>query len=181
MSVYPVLATDYREVMGQPPAPVSMQSTPVASVSFDDAQTFIEKLSKTTGENYRMPSETEWEYACRAGSRTRYSCGDRIDSTMAMFGAAAGPIAAGTFRPNAFGLYDMHGNVREWTADLWHESYDFTPLDGTPSLDGHGSMRVVRGGGWCDDATLLRSAARMRATQSVRSQFIGLRIVRVLG
>ena len=151
------------------------------NVSFQDVSAFLTSLSATTGESYRLPSETEWEYACRAGSRSRYSFGDAIDASMAAFGRSAGPVAPGSLKANAFGLYDMHGNVREWTADLWHESYESTPSDGSPALEGHGSMRVVRGGGWSDSAALLRSAARMRATESIRSNVIGFRVVRVLG
>jgi formylglycine-generating enzyme required for sulfatase activity len=139
------------------------------------------KLVSATKENYRIPSEAEWEYACRAGSRTRYSCGDMIDSAHAAFGLTAGPVEPGSFPPNAFGLYDMHGNIREWTADLWHDSYELTPSDGRPATEGHASMRLVRGGGWCDHAALLRSAARMRATQSIRSEVIGFRVARTLG
>ena len=206
IGVHPVLVAEYRMLIGQLPAPIpaaaeppprwgffkpkAPQSVPVTAfvdaapvtwISFDDARTLVEKLSQATGERYRIPSETEWEYACRAGSQTRYSCGDRLDTTMALYASTAGPATAGKYRPNAFGLHDMHGNVREWTADLWHESYDSTPLDGSPAIDGHGSMRVVRGGGWCDDVSLLRSATRMRATESSRSQFIGVRIARALG
>jgi formylglycine-generating enzyme required for sulfatase activity len=154
---------------------------PMTNVSFQDANALLTSLSATSGETYRLPSETEWEYACRAGSRSRYSFGDSIDATMAAFGRSAGPVAPGSFHANAFGLYDMHGNVREWTADLWHESYESTPLDGSPALEGHGSMRVVRGGGWSDSAPMLRSAARMRATESIRSNVIGFRVVRLLG
>jgi hypothetical protein len=100
---------------------------------------------------------------------------------LTFFASSAGPVAPGSFRANAFGLYDMHGNVREWTTDLWHESYESTPLDGSPAIEGHGSMRVVRGGGWSDSAPLLRSAARMRATQSIRTSVIGFRVARTLG
>jgi len=91
---------------------------------------------------------------------------------------SSGPVAPGAFQPNAFGLYDMHGNVREWTADLWHESYDMTPPDGSAAMEGHGSMRVARGGAWCDGPAMLRSAARMRATQTSRSPAIGFRVAR---
>ena len=90
-------------------------------------------------------------------------------------------MEVGRFPVNAFGLYDMHGNVREWTADLWHDSFDGTPADGRPALEGHGSMRLVRGGCWSDGPGLLRSAARMRATQSIRSGIIGFRLARSLG
>ena len=75
----------------------------------------------------------------------------------------------------------MHGNVREWTADLWHDSYDLTPQDGRPALDGHSSRRIVRGGGWRDSAPMLRSAARMRATRSIRADVIGFRVARSVG
>ncbi len=205
IGVYPVLVSEYEAVMGAlpklpapPPAPHGLidffkrapapasatiqwnQSAPVTYVSFDDAEAFLARITTATGETYRLPSEAEWEYACRAGSRTRYSFGDTIDATMAVFGAATGPAAAGSFPPNAFGLYDMHGNVREWTADLWHESYDATPLDGSPAIEGHGSMRVVRGGGWCDGPSLLRSAARMRATDLSQTNVIGFRVARAL-
>ncbi|HLH11989.1 MAG TPA: SUMF1/EgtB/PvdO family nonheme iron enzyme [Methylovirgula sp.] len=207
IGVFPVLVSEYRALMGQLPAALSSPpaaphglvdrffrqtaapdqasvaldpQAPATCVSFDDAQAFIARISEATGETYRLPSEAEWEYACRAGSRTRYSFGDNIDATMALFGAASGPVAAGSYPANAFGLYDMHGNVREWTADLWHESYDGTPLDGSPATEGHGSMRVVRGGAWCDGAAMLRSAARMRATQSSRTNVIGFRVARAL-
>jgi formylglycine-generating enzyme required for sulfatase activity len=138
-----------------------------------------ERLQDTPEDPFK-PSEAEWEYACRAGSCTRYSFGDSIDPSQALFGKIQGPIAPGAYQPNAFGLYDMHGNVREWTADLWHESYDSTPLDGSAALSGHGSMRVVRGGGWSDEASILRSAARMRATQTWRAVVIGVRVARNL-
>jgi formylglycine-generating enzyme required for sulfatase activity len=205
LGVHPVLVAEYRMLIGQLPVPASaaieaprwrffqpkrpqnvptttfVDTSPMTWISFGDAQTLVDKLSNATGERYRIPSEAEWEYACRSGSQTRYAFGDRLDTTMALFGSPVGPAAAGSYRPNAFGLYDMHGNVREWTADLWHESYDSTPFDGSPAIDGHGSMRVVRGGGWCDDPSLLRSATRMRATESTRSHFIGVRIARALG
>ncbi len=157
---------------------------PVTEVSYADAEAYVARLAAQTGEPYRLPSEAEWEYACRAGSLGRYSFGDAIEEGQAHFSGAAapsGPQAAGKYKPNAFGLYDMHGNVREWTADLWHESYDMTPLDGRPAIEGHGSMRVVRGGGWCDGPLLLRSAARMRATETSRTKAIGFRVVRALG
>lgn len=204
MSVYPVLVEEYRHVVGELPTPAQssesprglrklfgsrqtaapaasfVDGVPVTWVSFDDAARLVARLAELSGEKYRVPSESEWEYACRAGAPTRYAFGDTIDTTMAAFAAAAGPVAAGRFRPNAYGLYDLHGNVREWTADLWHESYDSIPLDGTASSEGHSSMRVVRGGAWSDNAALLRSSARMRATQSGRSNLIGIRVARAL-
>lgn len=207
MGVYPVLATEYVKITGLPlpapavpeqskrwfdrfvasgPAPqaappvVPVAGAPVTYISYDEAQAFVDRLSATSEQKYRIPSEAEWEYSCRAGSSTRYSCGDIIEASKAAFGQAAGPIAVGSFAPNGFGIYDMHGNVREWTADLWHDNYDQTPLDGRPALDGHSSMRLVRGGSWKDSAVMLRSAARMRATQTIRADVIGFRVARAV-
>ena len=209
IGVFPVLISEYVKMAGSlpivaaapapaqswfsrlrgssaPAAPVKAHAAsdapiPVTNISYDEALAFVQLLSSTCQASYRIPSEAEWEYACRAGSVTRYSCGDIIDASKAAFALAAGPVAAGAYPCNAFGLYDMHGNVREWTADLWHDSYDLTPQDGRPALEGHSAMRVVRGGGWHDSAVLLRSAARMRATQSIRSDMIGFRVARSLG
>jgi Sulfatase-modifying factor enzyme 1/TIR domain len=180
IGIFPVLVAEYEAVVHARPAATHDPTLPVTNVSFRDANAFVSSLSAATGESYRLPSESEWEYVCRAGSRSRYSFGDSIGATMAAFGQSAGPVPPGSFPANAFGLYDLHGNVREWTADLWHESYESTPSDGSPALEGHGSMRVVRGGGWSDSAAMLRSAARMRATESIRNNVIGFRVVRLL-
>ena len=209
IGVYPVTVGEYARVMGSVPAapPVRAAKTgwfahgpssaappaanldpavAVSNVSFDDASRFAERLSAATGKTYRLPSEAEWEYACCAGSPSRYAWGDTIEAHQAHFRAGplgtgpTGPAVPGAFAPNQFGLYDMHGNVREWTRDVWRESYDLTPINGDPVLDGQASMRVVRGGGWSDPAPLLRSAARSRATESIRSNLIGFRLVRVL-
>lgn len=202
IGVFPVLISEYSRASGVPPPPPPTpplpatrgwswekpgpplmqpsQDLPVTDVSYDEAQSFVNRLISLSGESYRIPSEAEWEWACRAGSRTRYSHGDFIDSKQAAFGLSVGPVRPGSFPANSFGLYDMHGNVREWTADMWHESYDSTPSDGRPAIEGHGSMRVIRGGGWSDTPAMLRSAARMRGTQSVRSKIIGFRVARSL-
>ena len=209
IGVFPVLASEYVKIAGslphapvapppargwfsrfraasQSPAPVEVPANfalpvPVANVTYDEAQAFVNLLSSASQVSYRIPSEAEWEYACRAGSAARYSCGDTIDATRAAFAQTSGPVAVGAYPPNRFGLYDMHGNVREWTSDLWHDSYDLTPQDGRPALEGHSAMRVVRGGSWHDSAVMLRSAARMRATQSIRSELIGFRVARSIG
>ncbi|MDH7971461.1 SUMF1/EgtB/PvdO family nonheme iron enzyme [Sphingomonas sp. AR_OL41] len=151
-------------------------------VSWLDARAYVAALSAATSLAYRLPSESEWEYACRARAAGRYSWGDSISEAHACFGrpAPSGPIPPGRFPPNAFGLYDMHGNVREWTGDLWHESHDHLPPDGRPAIDGHGSMRVIRGGGWSDPPSMLRASARGRATETLRSEVIGFRVVREL-
>lgn len=206
IGVFPVLVSEYRELTGAlppvPSAPAPAQGwfgrfrsvsksppqtagpavpagrVPVIHTSYDDVQAFVDRLSSASQQKYRIPSEAEWEYACRAGSETRYSCGDAIDSKRAAFGLASGPVETGGFPANAYGLYDMHGNVREWTADLWHDSFDSTPQDGRPALDGQSGMRVVRGGGWRDGPAMLRSAARLRATPSIRADVIGFRVAR---
>lgn len=208
LGVFPVLQSEYKKVCGaqpaasaavaqkpswfgghkkepQPAAPataaaVPQKDVPLTNVSYDEAQIFADRLSSLSTQSYRIPSEAEWEYACRAGTSTRYSCGDTIEPSAAAYGLTAGPVMVGKFVPNNFGLYDMHGNVREWTADLWHDSYDLTPSDGRPALDGYSSMRLVRGGGWRDSAVMLRSAARMRATQSIRVDVIGFRVARAV-
>jgi formylglycine-generating enzyme required for sulfatase activity len=205
IGVFPVLVSQYKVVVGEYPTVVADREEPaglsrwfnrsttptraaviwdpgkpVTFVSYDDIEAFVKLLSSSTDECYRIPSEAEWEYACRAGSQSRYSCGDLIDSTHGVFGTTGGPVVPGAYPANAFGLYDMHGNVREWTADVWHESYDFTPLDGSPAAQGHSAMRVVRGGCWSDGAAILRSAARMRATPTSRVAMIGFRVVRDL-
>ena len=182
LGVYPVLVSEFEAVLGRLPKVTQplTRAAPVTHITFDEAQELVARISARSGESYRVPSEAEWEYACRAGTRGSYSFGDRIDTTMALFDAAEGPKAAGLFPANAFGLHDMHGNTREWTADLWHESYESTPSDGRPAGEGHSSMRVVRGGGWCDKALMLRSANRMRATETVRSNVIGVRVARAL-
>ena len=167
-----------------PPAP-ARQSQPdcvVNYVSVPDALAYCSALSHRSAARYRLPSESEWEYACRARSSARYSWGDTIEPSQAWYGLARdmGPIPPGRFRPNAFGLYDMHGNVREWTCDLWRECYDLLPADGRPAMEGHGSMRVTRGGGWSDPPAMLRSSARSRATETMRSEVIGFRVVRDL-
>jgi formylglycine-generating enzyme required for sulfatase activity len=165
-------------------APVHAPDAAAGSLSFQDALDLAARLSQAVGAAYRLPSETEWEYACRAGSRSRYSWGDAIDPSRALYmsgGAGpSGPAAPGRFPANAFGLYDMHGNVREWVKDVWRESYDLTPTNGLPATDGHSAMRVTRGGGWPDPPSMLRSSARGRATETIRSDAIGVRLVRDL-
>jgi formylglycine-generating enzyme required for sulfatase activity len=159
---------------------------PVTSVCLREAEAFAAELTRITGALYRLPSETEWEYACRAGSTTRFNWGNEASPDLAHFAALpgappAGPTAPGQFRPNEFGLYDMHGNVREWTLDLWHDDYGDTPADGAPARGGHSSMHVVRGGCYADPAPVIRASVRGRAGTEDRLAMIGFRLVRQLG
>ena len=170
-------------------------SRPVINVSWNDAKAYATWLSAQTGKPYRLPSEAEWEYAARAGTRTRYSWGDSITHENANYGAdtccnglAQGrdewvnTAPVGSFAANAFGLFDMQGNVWEWLEDCWHNNYQGAPTDGsawTTSCDG--SVRaVVRGGSWNSTPRNLRSANRYRFAPSTRFNVFGFRLVQDL-
>jgi formylglycine-generating enzyme required for sulfatase activity len=161
-------------------------SHPVVCVSWSDAQTYVNWLSKKTGKEYRLLNESEWEYAARAGSTTIYYWGDGIGANNADCGGCGsqwdnkGTAPVGSFKPNAFGLYDIAGNVWEWTEDCYHDSYNGAPADGSPWTSGECSFRVVRGGSWPDGLRNLRSANRYRDGAAVRSDNIGFRVGRTL-
>lgn len=162
--------------------------SPVDRVSWFDAQKFCERLSGLSGRDYRLPSEAEWEYACRAGTSTDFSCGNMITTDLANYvGLHAyqdgptgiyrhGPIPAKRFPPNRFGLFDMHGNLDEWCADTWHEDYTGAPLNGEPWIRGGTQERVIRGGSWHDPPGLCRSSARLKLSPSEGEDFMGLRV-----
>ena len=150
---------------------------PVLNVYYADAQGWLEVMNSETGEDYRLLSEAEWEYCCRAGSDGAYNFSGEPTDKLACFRAPR-PAPVGSLPPNAFGLYDMHGNVREWTGDLWHDSYAGAPTDAIAWTAGHSAMRVVRGGSWTDGPAMLRSASRGRAIATERCNFIGLRVAR---
>jgi formylglycine-generating enzyme required for sulfatase activity len=153
---------------------------PVINVSWEDARAYAEWLSKQTGKSYRLLSEAEWEYACRAGTTTRYSVGDTITDKDANFNSNVGKTTeVGSYEPNAWGLYDMHGNVWEWVEDVWHETYEGAPDNGKAwTTDGDRDTRVLRGGSWDDDTRYLRSAGRNRGSTDVRNYLSGLRLAR---
>ncbi len=166
-------------------------SRPVINISYADAEAFTEWLSGKTGETYRIPSEAEWEYAARAGGETPFSTGDLISTDEANFNgqypyknAPAGrnrakTVEVGSFKPNAFGLYDVHGNVWEWTADCWRASHAGAPADGSP-VGGACSNRVIKGGAWITGAWRLRSSHRRSVGATERKFDMGLRVVRDL-
>ena len=148
----------------------------VSYVSRQDAQGFIDWLNKKEGtQAYRLPSEAEWEYAARAGTTTRYSWGNAIGRNRANCDGCGSewddkhPAPVGSFAPNAFGLYDMHGNVWEWVADCWHDSYEGAPTDGSAWTSGCDfNLAVMRGGSWFNSPRGLRSARRVRSAPSIR-------------
>jgi formylglycine-generating enzyme required for sulfatase activity len=163
------------------------EDLPVINVSWTDVHDFLTALSKKTGQRYRLLSEAEWEYACRSGSsgpfglegkwqpeRANFSSGG--DSGQPQMIGRTTPI--GNYDSNRFGLYDMHGNVREWVEDLWHDNYDDAPTDGLSWLSGHSAMRVLRGGSWLDADWFVRSASRGRGGEYDRTNFIGFRLAR---
>jgi len=121
---------------------------PVVRVSWDDATAYCDWLTKQTDHRYRLPSEAEWEYACRAGTTTRYWWGDTFDASKASNGRQ--PTVVGQFPANPWGLRDVHGNVSEWCMDTWHDNYDGAPEDGSAWIAGGFNTRVVRGGSWVD-------------------------------
>ena len=127
----------------------------------------------------RLPSEAEWEYACRARTMTPYHFGEKISTGLAnYYGAYGGTTQVGRFGGNAFGLYDMHGNVWEWCIDFWHENYKGAPVDGSAWLTGgEDEFRVLRGGSWHNGPVGCRSACRVRDACGNRSDILGFRVV----
>lgn len=178
---YEVTQAEWQQVMGNNPSGFKGDNLPVEVVSWDDAQSFIGKLNgQGEGFKYRLPSEAEWEYACRAGTTGDYA-GDVNE--MAWFSANSGlrTHAVGGKRPNAWGLADMHGNVWEWCADYYHESYNGAPTDGSAWLTGgETKYRVVRGGAWNVNHLGLRSSHRSKGWQDYRSNLVGFRVVAVV-
>lgn len=154
---------------------------PVINISWGDAQAYVRWLNTKTSDRYRLPSEAEWEYACRAGTTTAYPTGATISASDARFNSdSTAPV--GSYAANAFGLYDMLGNVWEWCEDIRHENYDGAPNDGSAWTGGGGSAdRVLRGGSWYDDARAVRSANRFWLERVDRDISLGFRLARTLG
>ncbi|MEI6369262.1 MAG: SUMF1/EgtB/PvdO family nonheme iron enzyme [Nostocales cyanobacterium ELA608] len=190
MGKYPLTQAQYQAIIGHNPYYFKGNNRPVENVSWDDAVLFCQKLSQRTGKNYRLPSEAEWEYACRAGTKTPFSFGDNIttdlvnyDGTYPYKSAPKGKYReqttdVGTFPPNAFGLYDMHGNVWEWCEDDWHENYIDAPTDGSAWNSQSGSnTKLLRGGSWRSSAGYCRSARRLRFWPGFRNHVCGFRVV----
>ena len=175
----------WKEIMGDNPSKYTGcgDNCPVDQVSWNDAQAFIQKLNAKTGKQYRLPTEAEWEYACRAGGQQEYCGGDNPDS-ISWYGALAKPAGnsgkttnpVATKQANAFGLYDMSGNVWEWVEDSYHDDYNGAPADGS-AWQGDGALRVPRGGSW---SYLQRAAKRGGSEPAFRYSTIGFRLARTL-
>jgi formylglycine-generating enzyme required for sulfatase activity len=159
---------------------------PVINVSWNDAKSYAAWLSAKSGQRYRLLSEAEWEYAARAGSLTKYPWGDDIgvgnancrDCESQSGGKQTARV--GSFPPNSWGLYDMHGNVWQWVEDRYYDTYDGMPSDGSVWADAGSFSRVVRGGSWSNDRQDLRSANRDKEPSGSRGGVIGFRVARTL-
>ena len=190
LGVYEVTQAQYEKVMDKNPshfqgAIVGNENAdlPVENVSWDDAVEFCKKLSelpdeKKVGRVYRLPTEAEWEYSCRAGSKTAYSFDDE-EGLLSEYGwfrrnSSDRTHTVGLLEPNAWGLYDMHGNVWEWCSD-WYEEYPKGAVS-DPTGAKEGSLRVDRGGSWRYEAAVCRSAIRLRVNPSFRDDRSGFRV-----
>jgi formylglycine-generating enzyme required for sulfatase activity len=193
MGKYPITVAQYRAVMGENVRSSVGMNQPIEQVSWDDAIDFCIKLSQQTGRQYSLPSESQWEYACRAHSQTIFHVGDTITPDLANYngdypynGAPPGQnrgqaIPVGSFPPNAFGLCDMHGNVWEWCLDEYQPSYQGAPIDGSAVISSTSGdlKRVMRGGAWDYVARGCRSAVRGSLAGSIRIAGCGFRVISV--
>ena len=196
MGKYLITQGQWKAVMGKlPPCRFKGENLPVERVSWEDAQKFCGRLSKKTsgaalrtGRNYQLPSETQWEYACRAGTSTPFSSGETLTVEVANFNGEHtfreephgfyfhSTNEGGKFPPNAFGIYDMHGNLWEWCADNWLDDYTSSPRDSSSYQSKDSRHRVARGGSWHEPPELCRSASRLRVLQSDADEFMGFRV-----
>lgn len=191
LMAHEVTQGQWQAIMGNNPASFTQcgSKCPVENVSWHDVQTFINKLNQKTDLRFRLPSEAEWEYAARAGTTTAFAFGDQLSTEQANFhgeytynDSSEGiyrekTVPVDSFQPNGWGLYNMHGNVWEWTQDCWNDSYIGAPEDGSPWLNGNCSARVLRGGSWIYGPEQLRSAHRFWYGASSRSYHYGFRLV----
>ena len=165
---------------------------PVIIVNWDDAEAYVGWLSEETGEEYRLLSESEWEYVARGGTRTPFHTGETISTEQANYNGnytygsgrkgryRARTVAAGSFDANGYGLHDIHGNVWEWVEDCWNDDYRGAPADGSAQESGDCGRRVLRGGSWSDIPRSLRSAFRFRFVSGGRLNIVGFRVARTL-
>lgn len=172
----------WRAIMGNNPSYFGGcgDNCPVEQVSWNDTQEFIRLLNQKTGKQYRLPSEAEWEYACRAGGSHQFCGGDNMDIVGWHSGNKNNPIhPVGGKQANAFGLFDMSGNVSEWVEDSYHDNYNGAPLDGSV-WQGDGAQRVLRGGSWNYPPQLTRTAIRFGDKPANHVNSNGFRVAKTL-
>ena len=192
MGKYEITQEQWQVVMGTNPSRFKGNNLPVEQVSWNDALEFIRKLNSVSSRYiYRLPTESEWEYACRAGTTTPFAFGWTLSSQQANFdgnypyGNASSGVnrqqttPVGSFAPNGFGLYDMHGNIYEWCQDWISNTYDGAPSDGSAWGNSSEGMKTLRGGTWKDPANGLRCAYRSGAQPDTSDDTRGLRVVAV--
>lgn len=195
MGRYPITQAQYLAITGSNPSsfkdpPVS--NLPVENITWLEAKHFCNQLSQMTGRHYRLPSEAEWEYACRAGTTTPFHFGETITPDVANYNGKSiynsgpqgqylkktVPVGSLAYSVNSFGLFDLHGNVAEWCEDVWHDNYQGTPIDSRAWIvSGNSQDKVVRGGSWHQGSWHCRSAARGSKRFNQRSSTIGFRVV----
>ncbi|MBE9238686.1 formylglycine-generating enzyme family protein, partial [Anabaena aphanizomenioides LEGE 00250] len=196
MGKYPLTQAQYQAIMGDNPSGFKGDGSttltnqrPVERVSWDDAVNFCERLSQKTGKNYTLPSEAQWEYACRAGTTTPFYFGESITTDLVnyngneTYGSAPKGIYrqqttdVGSFPPNAFGLYDMHGNVWEWCLDDWVDNYNNAPTDDS-AVTSQSVSKILRGGSWRSNFPgNCRSASRASNVPDYSNEYYGFRLV----
>jgi formylglycine-generating enzyme required for sulfatase activity len=188
---YAVTQAQWKAVMGSNPSAFTGDDRlPVENVSWNDCQEFLERLSLKGEDAFRLPSETEWEYACRAGTITPFHFGETLSTDLANYDGnytyANGKkgayrektVPVGSFPPNAWGLHDMHGNVWEWCQDWYHDSYAGAPTDGSARENPKGDYRVLRGGSWSNLPGFCRAAFRYLVNPDLRFVSYGFRLSR---
>lgn len=170
----------------EPEAGSAPKLTPVRNVSWDDAQEFVAWLSEVTGKPYRLPSESEWEYAARAGTNSAYWWGSDLGTGRANCKDCGGawhkrrPATIGSYPANPFGIYDLNGGVAEWTNDCWNNDHAGSPADGSSRAKRDCQKRALKGGSWRDDGSYLRSASRLYYDASVPYIVNGFRVALTL-
>ncbi|MFN7501089.1 MAG: SUMF1/EgtB/PvdO family nonheme iron enzyme [Dolichospermum sp.] len=189
MAKYELTQAQYQAIMGSNPSYFQGNNRPVEQVSWNDAVIFCQRLSQKTGKNYRLPSEAEWEYACRAGTTTPFYFGESITSELVNYNgnytygsAPKGQYRqqttdVGSFPPNAFGLYDMHGNLWEWCQDDYIDNYSDAPKDGSALTGRSGDVKLLRGGSWISKPQGCRSGDRNNNLHPFRISGFGFRVV----
>ena len=183
---FPITNNQWREVVRLPKIDIDIplrpslpggKKHPVVRISWHEAQEFCNRLRQKSGHEYRLPTEAEWEYACRAGTMTPFHFGHFLDNNIVNCNSSCTSEVDSLLFSIAFGLYDLHGNVWEWCQDHWHGSYEGAPVDSNPWLDLEtNTNRVLRGGSWRNEPGLCRSACRFFDYAHSRSDNVGFRI-----